>query len=276
MSNHLKISIVTPSFNQGQFVESTVRSVFDQKYPKLEYIFMDGGSTDSTLANVDKYKDRCFQFKSQRDEGQAAALAEGFETSSGDILAYLNSDDMLTPHALYYVDAFFRSNPDVDVLYSHRLAIDTNGVAIYYWILPTHSSYLMSRWDYIPQETTFWRRSIWERAGNIDKSFRFAMDYDLFVRFMKLGKFKRVNRFLGAYRWHDDAKSSRLFETVGREEIARVWQENGIKKNKFSEFLERRFRRAIDANSVTFVDNLQVLSGGLPGLGYHINSVWGW
>ena len=113
-----------------------------------------------------------------------------------------------------------------------------------------------------------------ERAGNIDKSFRFAMDYDLFVRFMKLGKFKRVDRFLGAYRLHDDAKSSRLFETVGREEIARVWQENGPKKNKFSEFLERRFHRAIDASSLMFETNLQLLSGVLPGFCYHINSVW--
>jgi glycosyltransferase involved in cell wall biosynthesis len=276
MSNHLKISIVTPSFNQGQFVGSTVRSVLEQDYPKLEYIFMDGGSTDSTIDAVDKYRDKFFHFRSHRDEGQAAAIAEGLETSSGDILAYLNSDDMLAPQALFYVDAFFRNNPDIDVLYSHRLAIDTNGVAIYYWILPTHSSYLMSRWDYIPQETTFWRRSIWERAGNIDKSFRFAMDYDLFVRFMKLGKFKRVNRFLGAYRWHDDAKSSRLFETVGREEIARVWREHGIQKSKISEFLERRFHQAIDSNSNIFAQDRYVLSGCLPGLGYHINDVWGW
>lgn len=118
MSNHLKISIVTPSFNQGQFVESTVRSVLEQNYPELEYIFMDGGSTDSTIDVIDKYRDKFFHFRSHRDEGQAAAVAEGFETSGGDILAYLNSDDMLAPRALFYVDAFFFETTPISTYYT--------------------------------------------------------------------------------------------------------------------------------------------------------------
>ena len=191
-----RISIVTPSFNQAEYITRTVRSVVLQRYPNLEYILMDGGSKDGTVEALAPYRQAFSHFRSEKDHGQAAAIADGLEMSTGDIMGYLNSDDMLAPGSLEFVSWFFSNHPEVDAIYSHRIAVDEADRALWYWVLPPHSNYLMSRWDYIPQETCFWRRSLWTKAGNVDRTFRFAMDYDFFVRCMQCGgKFRRVNRF---------------------------------------------------------------------------------
>ena len=214
-----KISIVTPSYNQGKFIERTVRSVLLQRYPDLEYIVMDGGSTDDTLDRLASYMEQFSYFVSEPDKGQADAIANGFARSSGEIMAYLNSDDLLAPDALHFVARFFRDNPNIDWIYSHRCTVDDEDRVIWYWIVPPHQNFLMRRWDYIPQETCFWRRSLFEKTGNIDRSYRFAMDYDLFVRFMNHGHGRRVNRFLGAFRDHSTSKTKQLLETVGAREM---------------------------------------------------------
>ena len=223
------ISIVTPSYNQGDFVEWTVRSVFEQRYPKLEYIFMDGGSTDNTLERVEPYRKRFLHFESGPDGGQSAAIAKGFRYAAGDIMAYLNSDDVLLPGTLNFVADYFHQNPSVDFIYGHRCFINESNEVIRHWILPPHSSFLMRRWDLIPQETCFWRRSLFEKMGNIDPSYHFAMDYDLFVRYMSAGKFRRVNRFLAAFRVHQNAKTSTQLTTIGADEIVRVYLQHKIR-----------------------------------------------
>ena len=119
-----KISIVTPSYNQGEFIERTVRSVLLQRYPDLEYIVMDGGSTDDTLDRIAPYQEQFSYFVSEPDKGQADAIANGFARSSGEIMAYLNSDDLLAPDALHFVANFFRDNPKIDWIYSHRCTVD--------------------------------------------------------------------------------------------------------------------------------------------------------
>src|ERR1700730_14129203 len=182
-----RISIVTPSYNQGKYIERTVRSVLLQRYPNLEYILMDGGSSDDTVSRLTPYKNQFSYFVSAPDNGQADAIAKGFARSSGEIMAYLNSDDLLAPDTLHFVAKFFQRYPNVDCIYSHRCTVDENDQVIWYWILPPHHDSWMKRWDLIPQETCFWRRSLFEKAGNIDPSYHFAMDYDLFVRFMNLG-----------------------------------------------------------------------------------------
>ncbi len=210
-----RISIVTASYNQAAYVEWTVRSVFLQRYPNLEYIVMDGGSDDGTADVLAHYRDRFAHFVSERDGGQSDAIRRGFERSTGDVMAWLNSDDLLAPGALHFVARYFARHPSVDVIYSHRCMINNTGHVIGYWILPRHSSYLMRRWDLLPQETCFWRRRLFRAAGNVDATFRFAMDYDLFVRYMKRGRFQRVNRFLGAFRIHDKSKTQQQLKTVG-------------------------------------------------------------
>ena len=270
-----KISIVTPSYNQADFVGWTVRSVFLQRYPNLEYILMDGGSTDGTCNVLEPYADRFAHFVSEKDGGQADAIRRGFERSTGQIMAYLNSDDMLAPGTLAFVAQYFADHPEVDAVYSHRVTVDEENRASGYWILPRHSDWYMSRWDLIPQETCFWRRRLFERCGNIDASFRFAMDYDLFVRFMRAGQMVRLDRFLGVFRKHSEAKTSQLLETVGKREVERVWQRYGLTKTQLDELRAARFFNSVNRNGWKFAAQNRCLPGALPGLGYDYDEVWG-
>jgi glycosyltransferase involved in cell wall biosynthesis/SAM-dependent methyltransferase len=220
------VSVVTPCRNAARYLERTLRSVVDQEYPGLEYIVQDGASTDGTLAILERYRGRLASVESEPDTGQADALGRGFRRSTGEILAYLNADDLLLPGALPYVAAYFRMHPEVDVVYGHRVVVDERDREIGRWVLPPHDPEVLSWADWIPQETLFWRRRIWERAGAfVDPTFQFAMDWDLLVRFRDAGaRFVRLPRFLGAFRAHDEQKSSRQLRSVGDREMRRIRQ----------------------------------------------------
>lgn len=224
----MKISVVTPSYNQAKFVQRTLDSVLGQDYANVEYIVVDGCSNDGSIELLEDYRDRLQHLIIEPDDGQADAIRKGFELASGDLLCFLNSDDLLLPGCLTWVAEFFESNAGIDAIYSHRVFIDENDQPTKFWTLPPHFNYGMSRWDFIPQETCFWRRSLMVEAGGIDPDYQFALDYDLFVRMMKLGKFKRVHAFLAAFRVHADAKSSTLYETLGREEVDKVRIANDV------------------------------------------------
>jgi glycosyltransferase involved in cell wall biosynthesis len=217
------IAIVTPSYNQGVFLERTLRSVLDQKYPRLEYIVQDGGSKDDSPAILARYHDRLAHWESAPDGGQAPALNTGFRRTTGEIMAYLNADDLLLPGSLAYVAGYFAEHPEVDVVYGHRVLIDADEGEIGRWVLPRHSDDVLSWVDFVPQETLFWRRGIWERVGGkIDESFHFAMDWDLLLRFREAGaKFVRLPRFLGAFRVHALQKTQHE-NAIGKEETARL------------------------------------------------------
>jgi glycosyltransferase involved in cell wall biosynthesis len=224
-----RVSVITPSFNQGRYVARTVRSVLLQDYPNVEYLFLDGGSTDETMTAVAPYLGRFAYWRSSRDAGQSTAVHEGLARASGEVMGYLNSDDLLAPGALSRVMAYFQSHPEVDAVYSHRLFIDERDIVTHAWLVAPHANYLICRWDWLPQETCFWRRRLFERAGNVDPGLAFAFDYELFVRYMKAGRFARLNTFLGAFRWHRDSKTASQFETVGRREIDLVRKRHGIR-----------------------------------------------
>ena len=159
------IAIVTPSFNQAAYVEATLESVLSQDYPHLEYVVQDAGSTDGTLDILAGFADRGVTVVVEPDRGQSDALNRGFVRTSSEILAYLNSDDMYLPGTLHRIGRFFRDNPSVDVVYGNRLVIDDQAREIGRWILPRHDSQVLSQVDYVPQETMFWRRRIWDRCG---------------------------------------------------------------------------------------------------------------
>jgi glycosyltransferase involved in cell wall biosynthesis len=218
------ISIVTPSFNQGKYIERTVKSILDQEYPNLEYVIQDGGSTDGTIEVLQPYIQRLTHFESKQDHGQAHAINLGMRHVKGEIMAYLNSDDILLPGSLNYVSEYFSSNPDVDVIYSHRVVINEKDEEIGRWILPRHDNQIILWADYIPQETLFWRRRIWEKAGNqMDESYQFALDWDMLVRFRAAGaKFVRVPRFLAAFRVQYAQKTSMHINSLGLEEMDRL------------------------------------------------------
>lgn len=271
-----RISIVTPSYNQAQYIGWTVRSVLLQRYPNLEYIVMDGGSKDGTMDVLAPYADRLAYLVSERDKGQSDAVHRGFARSTGDIMAYLNSDDMLAPGALHQIARVFAERPDVDVVYSHRVTVDGQNRVKWYWILPKHSNWYMSRWDLIPQETCFWRRKWFEKCGNVDPTYRFALDYDLFVRFMQAGaKFLRMDRFLGVFREHDAAKTSQWMQTVGAEEIERTRLRYGIKPGRLAPLISARFYYGAIRRGQEFAAKGRKLPGALPGVGYDYDRVWG-
>ncbi|WAR46602.1 glycosyltransferase family 2 protein [Methylomonas rapida] len=219
-----KISIVTPSFRQAAFIERTIKSVVDQKYPNLEYFVQDGGSQDGTEEILNSYADRLASWESRPDNGQSHAINLGFAKTSGEIMAWLNSDDILLPGSLAYVANYFKRHPKVDVVYGHRILIDENDQQIGRWMLPRHCNEVLSWADYIPQETLFWRRSIWDKAGGqIDESFRFAMDWDLLIRFREAGaRFARLPRFLGGFRIHMQQKTSAEISSIGIQEMTRI------------------------------------------------------
>lgn len=219
-----RISIVTPSFNTGQFIGRTIASVVSQGYPHLEYVIQDGASTDTTMATVARFRDQLSSVESVKDRGQADALNRGFQRTSGDILAYLNADDLLLPGALAYVAAYFAVHPNVDVVYGHRILIDDDDLEIGRWVMPPHDDDVLSWADYVPQETLFWRRRAWDAVqARFDDTFQFAMDWDLLVRLRDAGaRMVRLPRFLGAFRVHEEQKSSAQLATLGEREMMRI------------------------------------------------------
>lgn len=212
------MSIVTPVFNQGTFIGATLDSVLKQNYPRLEYFVRDGGSLDGTVEEIVRREDALTGWYSGRDGGQAAAINAGFEQSSGEIMAWLNGDDLLLPGALNYVGNYFSKHPDVDLVYGHRILIDENGREIGRWILPRHDRKVLKWADFIPQETLFWRRRVWERIGPIDASFNYTLDWDFLLRAQEAGfRFRRLPRFIGAFRIHPAQKTTKD-EMVGAAE----------------------------------------------------------
>ncbi|MBI4964606.1 MAG: glycosyltransferase [Desulfomonile tiedjei] len=222
--SHPPISIVTPSLNQAQFLARTIGSVLNQEYSRLEYVIRDGASTDGTKELLEGFSHHALTWESAPDDGQAHAINLGFKKTTGEIMAYLNADDLLLPGCLNYVVRFFDEHPEVDVIYGHRVLIDDQDREIGRWVLPRHDSEVLRWVDYLPQETLFWRRRIWEKiGGSLDITFKYAMDWDLVLRFIKAGaKFVRVPRFLGAFRVHESQKTTAARRAWGEPEVARL------------------------------------------------------
>jgi ADP-heptose:LPS heptosyltransferase/GT2 family glycosyltransferase len=223
-----KIGIVTPSFGQPAFLESTIVSVLNQEYPKLLYVVQDGGSRDASPEIIARYAPRLRHWASEPDAGQADAVRKGFAHIEGelgpeDIMAWFNSDDLMAPRALRYVASYFATHPDVDAVYGHRIIIDEQDREIGRWIMPRHEPDSIEWIDYVPQETLFWRKRAWDVAGGIDPTFQFALDWDLLAR-LHLAKFKivRLPHFLGCFRIHPRQKTSQVIHTTGADEMARI------------------------------------------------------
>ena len=202
------ISIVTPSLNQGEYVRDAVESVISQGYPRLEYLVADGGSDDGTLEILGRYGDRIDNLESGPDGGQIAAINRDLGRARGEILGWLNSDDLLLPGALAYVGRYFAAHPEVDLVYGHRVLIDGRGEDIGFWTLPRHSPDALRWLDLVPQETAFWRRDLWRRLGGLRDRYEIAFDWDFFRRAEAAGAtIVRLPRFLAAQRQHPAQKT---------------------------------------------------------------------
>ena len=204
-----KVSVVTPTLNQGRFIEATIRSVILQGYPDIEYIVVDGGSTDNTAEIVSRYGPWIDTRLSEPDNGQSDAINKGFGLSSGAVLAWLNSDDTYEPGALLRVGAFFRDNPGADVVYGDTHIIDGEGRVIRELRdVPFSRRALAYGSVNINQASTFWRREAFFELGTLDTTLDYAMDEDLWLRFSRSGaKFIHVPSVVASYRHHPAAKS---------------------------------------------------------------------
>lgn len=223
-----KISIVTPSLNQGRFIRQAVESVLGQGYPALEYVVQDGASTDDTVDLLRPYLPRLTHFESEPDTGQAAAINRGFSRTSGEIMGWLNADDVLLPGSLAYVARVFDSHSEIDLVYGDSLSINASGGEIGIRALPPHCEEALRWITHVPQETAFWRRSLWETVGGLDEDLHYTLDWDLFLRFQDAGaRIVHVSRLLGAFRWHGEQKTSGGAAGEGvKREIALVRRRN--------------------------------------------------
>jgi hypothetical protein len=206
-----RITVVTPSYNQRLFLEETLRSVLLQGYPNLDYIIIDGGSTDGSVDLIRRYEKYLAYWTSAKDKGASDAIGKGFSRATGEIMAYLNSDDTYLPGTLYRVAEAFR-NSSVDAVYGNCYWTDHEGRRIGERRQTPFiaSGYLYGACD-LQQPAMFWTKAIFDKAGGMDPSFHFAFDADLFFRFIGNGaRFKHVNRFFAQFRIHPDSKSSTL------------------------------------------------------------------
>jgi glycosyltransferase involved in cell wall biosynthesis len=212
------ITVVTPSFNQAPFLRKTIESVLSQGYPRLEYIIIDGGSADDSKNIIEEHGASLSYWCSEPDRGQADALAKGFARATGDILCWLNSDDILLPGALLAVGKLFATHPEAEVLNGGGFVIDEDGEPLLdgFWTYSegVAATYGRLKWygqDGIFQPATFWRRTAYEAVGGINPDLYFLMDKDLFVRLAQRRRFVRVRRLLACFRLHASCKS-RLHE----------------------------------------------------------------
>lgn len=212
---HPKISIVTPSYNQAQFLEATIQSILSQNYPNLEYIIIDGGSTDGSVEIIQKYEEQLHFWCSEPDEGQYDAINKGFAHSNGEIMAWLNSDDMYFPWTLRTVASIMSELPEVEWLTTlHPFTWDWHGFCLELDQVPGYSKEsFLDNVGYIQQESTFWQRSLWNKAGkHISTKFKLAGDFDLWTSFYTFTELVGVTSPLGGFRKQMNQKT-RQFES---------------------------------------------------------------
>jgi len=199
-----KISIITPNFNGAQYLEETILSVLGQNYPYLEYIIVDGGSTDGSLEIIKKYEKRLTWWLSEPDNGMYHAIQKGFDRSTGDIMAWINSDDMYHKNALFTVAEIFDNIPNINWLTGANTFYDEFGRTIH-----CIQSRMFTKFDFynhdfkwIQQESTFWRRQLWEKTGSsLNVNLKYAGDFELWLRFFQYDRLFVTDALIGGFRY---------------------------------------------------------------------------
>lgn len=223
------VSIITPSFNQAPFIAATIESVLNQDYPHLEYIIVDGGSTDGSVEIIKKYTDKLAWWVSEKDKGQTDAINKGFARANGQILAWLNSDDTYESGAIRAAVNFLMQNPNVGLVYGDCNFIDENGIKFgKFNAAQTDLKRLQRGYVHIPQQASFWRAKLWQQVAPLDDSFFFAMDYDLWVRLAKISELRYLpGRTWANFRLHSDAKSIAADDRCWPEMMSVHYREGG-------------------------------------------------
>lgn len=227
MNNYPKISIVTVNYNNGEFLEDTIKSVIEQEYPNLEYILIDGGSTDNSLEIIERYKEHFAYWVSEPDEGQYQAIQKGFEKSTGEIMAWLNSDDKYLPRSLFKVAEIFDKYEEVNWLMGLAREYTEDGALVGQITLPwcrwSKYRYLTNDFQFIQQESSFWTRDLWEKAGGrLDFEYDLAGDMELWARFFRFDKLHTTTLELSGFRHRKEGQRSKVGKKTYLEEARQV------------------------------------------------------
>lgn len=244
-----KISIVTPSLDQAQFLEQTISSVLSQDYPNLEYIVIDGGSTDGSVDIIQKYADRLHYWVSEPDRGHADAINKGFAKSSGEIIAWLNSDDVYLPGAISSAVKAFQKHGNADLIYGDVYVIDEDGNPLGERRLTTMDRYdFLGSGDCLAQPATFWTRRIYDEVGGIDTGYYFQLDLDFYIKVADAGKIKHVRDYFAKIRMQPEGKMTKA-DDVRKSDLVLLRQryihERGLGRLRYSKrfLLPRMFLR---------------------------------
>lgn len=203
-----RITVVTPSYNQAQFLETTILSVLGQEYPNLEYIVMDGGSTDESPQIIRKYAGRLAHWVSEKDRGQADAINQGFSRATGEILCWINSDDYLLPGSLWQIARELRPHVGTPALVQgHCLLFRDNANEAWPLFAEPFDAAKLRRFDTVVQPSAFWTAELWRQTGSLEIGLHFAFDWDWFIRASEKCEFKPLPQFLSAYRVHGGHKT---------------------------------------------------------------------
>jgi len=254
------VSIITPSFNQANYLEQTLRSVLEQDYARIEYIVIDGGSTDGSVEIIRKYKDRFAYWVSEKDNGQAEAINKGLIRAKGEIVAWLNSDDYYLPKTISEVVKAFEENPDILMVYGDVLAVDEQGQTINVLKYRQLSFEDLLCFQIIGQPSVFFRRAALGKAGLLDASLHFLLDHHLWMRIAQQGKILHVPQTWSAARYHAEAKNRAKAAEFGREAFRILdWVKSQPGLTETVSRVERRARA-----SAHRVDARYLLDGGEP------------
>lgn len=209
MVNLPKITVITPSYNQAKFLDRTIRSVLDQDYPNLEYIIVDGGSTDGSVDIIRSYADRLSWWVSEPDQGQANAINKGLQRATGDWVAWQNSDDVYYPGAFHDLAAAAAKHPGAGLIIGDMMLIDENDKPLrdIRYVKPSYKA-LLAEGMLLANQATFWRRELQDELGLLDESYHYSFDYEWFIRLAEKTAGWHVGRIWGGFRLHGEAKTS--------------------------------------------------------------------
>jgi len=254
------VSIITPSYNQAKYLEQTITSVLEQSYPSIEYIVVDGKSKDNSIDIIKKYADKLAYWVSEKDKGQADAINKGFSRATGEIIAWLNSDDYYLPGAVQAVVKVFEENPDIVLVYGNMLAVNEHGVTFNTMNYRQLTLKDLLCFNIIGQPAVFMRRSALQQTSGLDATFHFLLDHLLWIQIAKQGKILHVNQTWAAARYHAEAKNVSKAAEFGREAfriLETIAQDKDLAKALLS--VDRR------AHASAFrVDARYLLDGGYP------------
>jgi len=252
------VTIITPSFNQSSYLDQTIQSVLNQDSANIEYIVIDGGSTDESVDIIKQYASQLAYWVSEKDSGQAEAINKGMTRAKGEIVAWLNSDDYYLSGAVASALKIFDENPDVVFIYADMLAVDENGQAFNTLRYKQLSLRDLLAFQIIGQPAVFMRRSAFEKAGGLDASYHFLLDHHLWIRLATQGRILHVPQTWAAARYHAEAKNRAQAASFGREAFRILdWAQN---EPELSPLLGRRARA-----SAYRIDARYLLDGGQPG-----------